>query len=66
MLSWPSLLALLLGLLWFAGRLPALGSPAEALLAAVLAVATVAVGIAGFDRFRPASTGAPFLAETDA
>jgi hypothetical protein len=66
MLSWPSLLALLLGLLWFVGRLPALGSPAEALLAALLAVATVAVGVAGIARLRPAATGTPFLTESDA
>jgi len=69
--AWPPTLALLLTLLWFAGRLPALGSPSEMLLAAVLAVATVAVVLAGLDRLRattPADVdpSAPLLAETDA
>jgi hypothetical protein len=67
---WLPQLALIAGILLFLGRLPALGSPAEALLAATLAVGTVAAVCALYERLRtesfPGPRRAPLAPEADA
>lgn len=67
---WLPQLALLAGILLFLGRLSTLGSPAEALLAATLAVGTVGTACALFERLRTefftGSRRAPLAPETDA
>lgn len=59
MLFWPPQLALLIAALFFLGRLSRFDGPAEALLAAVLAVATVWTAVFLIERLRAA--GVPGL-----